>query len=335
MNMTTPTNIYPDCFFQHTLSDAMTFVGRGLHTDIRVVMRIIPAEPNSGIVFVRRDIDSHRSEVSALWHNVINTHLSTTLGNASGVRVSTVEHLMAALYACGVDNARIILDGPEIPILDGSALPYMSVFRNIGTIAQTELRRAILIKEQISVYDGESHASLSPATIPWIDVEIDYASTAIGKQRLSVPIDQDIFHYDLAPARTFGFSEQIGTLRSLGYTRGGSLHNAILIKDGLVLNDGGLRYPDEFVRHKTLDCIGDLALAGARIIGKFHATRPGHRVNNALLRELMLNRDRWQYTTLVKAQAAAARIGGNDNQGYGNSLELNDEFSAHSLNQAD
>jgi len=294
---------YNDSHYQHTLSDTLTFVGRGLHSDIQVVMRMLPAEPNSGIVFARRDVAPYRSEIPALWHNVIDTRLSTTLGNALGVRVSTVEHLLAALYACGVDNARIVLDGPEVPIMDGSALPFVSVIRQTGTVKQSALRRAFLIKTPISIYDEDRYACLMPSPVPWICLEIDFDSDAIGKQEISLPINEKTFHDELAPARTFGFEEQIHTLRSLGLAKGGSLRNAVLVRDNEVLNDGGLRYRDEFVRHKALDCIGDMALAGARIVGQFTGYRTGHQINNDLLRQLMLCDDCWEFTSLAEAQA--------------------------------
>jgi len=298
-----PASTYKDEYFQHTLGESLTFVGRGLHSDCQVIMRILPAEANSGIVFARRDVEAFRAEVPALWHNVIDTRLSTTLGNALGVRVSTVEHLLAALYAGGIDNARIVLDGPEIPVMDGSALPYTTVLQKTGALRQSALRRAILIKKPVIVTEADKYAGFIPSPVPWINIEIDFASLAIGRQRISLPVNLQTFRDQLAPARTFGFDEQISTLRSLGLAKGGSLRNAVLIKDDRVMNEDGLRFPDEFVRHKALDCIGDMALAGARIVGLFKGRRTGHQINSALLRELMIREDAWEYTTLAAAQA--------------------------------
>lgn len=297
-----PASTYKCEHYQHTLSESLTFVGRGLHSDCQVIMRLLPAEANSGIVFARRDVEAFRAEVPALWHNVIDTRLSTTLGNALGVRVSTVEHLLAALYACGIDNARIVLDGPEIPVMDGSALPYMTVLQKTGALRQSALRRAILIKKPVFVTEQDKYAGFIPSPIPWINIEIDFASQAIGRQQISLPVNPQTFRDQLAPARTFGFDEQIDTLRSLGLAKGGSLRNAVLIKDDRVMNEGGLRFPDEFVRHKALDCIGDMALAGARIAGLFKGRRTGHQINNALLRELMVREEAWEYITLAEAQ---------------------------------
>jgi UDP-3-O-[3-hydroxymyristoyl] N-acetylglucosamine deacetylase len=206
------------------------------------------------------------------------------------------------LYACGIDNARIILDGPEVPILDGSALPFVSRIQKTMTVRQSELRRAILIKSSIVTSDMDKYASFHPCPIPWICLENYFDSTVFGRQLLSLPVDLKTFRDELAPARMFGFEEQVNELRELGLARGGSLRNQILINNRAI-NEDGLRYVDEFVRHKALDCIGDMALAGARIVGQFSGCRTDHKLNIALIHELMLRDDCWEYTTLLDAHA--------------------------------
>jgi len=288
--------------FQHTLKDSFTCVSRGLHTGLKIVMRVTPGEVNSGIVFVRRDIDSRRSEIQANWQNVSDTRLSTTIANKRGIRVSTVEHLMAALYACGIDNARVLVDGPEVPIMDGSAAPFVALINQVGRVKQDAERHAIVIKQSVSVSQGEKFAGLLPSPIPWMELEIDFDASPIGKQTFTAPIYRDAFVNELASARTFGFKEQVNTLHKLGLAQGGSLQNAVLIEDDEIVNEEGLRFDDEFVRHKMVDSIGDLALIGARIIGQFSGVRTGHQLNNALIQKLMANQHAWQYTTVREAQ---------------------------------
>ena len=292
---------YDPSYFQHTLKDSFTCVGRGLHTGLKIVMRVTPGEPDSGIVFVRRDVDTRRSEIQALWNNVSDTRLSTTITNSRGVRVSTIEHLMAALYASGIDNARILLDGPEVPIMDGSAAPFMDLIRQTGKVQLDAERRAIVIKQSISVTEGNKFAGFLPSPVPWMELEIDFDSKPIGKQKLTAPLHEEVFERELANARTFGFREQVKTLHKLGLAQGGSLVNAILIENDEVVNLEGLRYEDEFVRHKMVDCIGDIALVGAHLMGQFSGVQTGHQMNSALIHKLMLHEYAWEYTTVREA----------------------------------
>lgn len=285
-------------FRQQTLANSFTVIGTGLHTGLKVIMSVMPAQPNTGYTFIRKDVPSDRSEIRARWNHVVDTHLSTTLANTLGIRVSTVEHILAALYGCGIDNAHIVLDAPEVPIMDGSAKPFVSIINKIGLVEQDAPRRVILIKKPVYVDDGEKHASLLPSAQPWIEMDIDFDRPIIGKQRISLPFNSQVFTKEIASARTFGFHEQVETLQKLGFARGGSLRNAVLLKDNKVLNEEGLRYKDEFVRHKYLDAIGDLSLMGARFVGKYAGKCSGHSINNALLRELMLNDDCWDYVNL-------------------------------------
>jgi UDP-3-O-[3-hydroxymyristoyl] N-acetylglucosamine deacetylase len=285
-------------FKQQTLASSFTVIGTGLHTGLKVIMTVMPAEIDTGYTFIRRDVASDRAEVHARWNNVIDTRLSTTLGNSLGVRVSTVEHILAALYGCGIDNAHIVLDAPEVPIMDGSAKPYVSIINKIGLVEQDAPRRAILIKKPVYVGDGEKEAWLLPSSQPWIEMDIDFDRPIIGKQKISLPLNNHVFSNEIADARTFGFHEQVATLQKLGLAKGGSLRNAVLLKDNIVMNEEGLRYVDEFVRHKYLDAVGDLSLMGARFVGKYVGKCSGHSINNALLRELMLNDDCWDYVNL-------------------------------------
>jgi len=290
-------------YYQHTLADSFTCVGRGLHTGLKVVMTVMPAEANTGYLFVRRDVHRSKAEIPARWYMVTDTHLSTTISNNMGVRVSTVEHLLAALHSCGVDNATIVLDAPEVPIMDGSAKPFIDIIERLGTVKQTEERRAILVKNKVSVAETGRSSSLEPAPVPWIDIAIDFDSEVIGQQSLSLPITQKVMINEVAGARTFGFEEQVETLKELGFAQGSSLTNAILISDSKVMNREGLRYDDEFVRHKFLDTVGDLALAGGYIIGQFNGNCSGHHLNNLLLRELMTTEQSRMYMTLRQAEA--------------------------------
>ncbi len=297
-----------DSYYQHTLNDNITCIGRGLHSGLKTIMSIMPAEPNTGYVFMRRDVDSNKAEVQARWYNVTDTRLSTTISNNRGTRVSTIEHLLAALHTCGIDNAHIVIDGPEVPIMDGSAATYVSLIKQVGRTQQAAERRAIVITKPVTVEDKDKAAHLVPAIAPRVDMSIDFDMPVIGKQSLSVSINDSVFEKDIAAARTFGFEEQLETLKKIGLAKGGTLQNAVLIKDNKVVNEEGLRFHNEFVRHKILDCIGDLSLAGAHIVGKFIGESSGHQLNNALLRELMLNEDSWEYTTLRDAEQNWSRI---------------------------
>ena len=288
-------------FYQHTLADSFMCIGVGLHSGLKVGMSVLPAEPNTGYTFYRRDVRSMHAEVPARWHNVSSTNLSTTVVNKSGIRVSTIEHLLAALKACGVDNAHITLDGPEVPILDGSAKPFVELIKQVGLKKQDELRRAIIVHQTISVAEDESQAELNPYTVPWIKMEIDFESDVVGKQHYSFPLSAKNFEEQLSNARTFGFEDEVQALRKLGFARGGSLNNAVVVGKDKVLNLEGLRHHNEFVRHKCLDAIGDMALVGATILGEYYGRRAGHRLNNLLMRELMSRKDCIEHVSLRDA----------------------------------
>jgi UDP-3-O-[3-hydroxymyristoyl] N-acetylglucosamine deacetylase len=278
---------------QCTINQVMPYVGIGLHSGHRVTMQMHPAPPNSGIFFLRSDVPSEHSIIKASWKNVVDTRLCTVLGNRHGVTISTVEHLLAAVRSCGIDNLMIEISGDEVPILDGSCAPIVDLIRKAGIVSQRLPRYGIWIDHPIQVRQGESFAILEPSAIPKITVGIDFDSAAIGKQSRSVDLIDNQFDTEIAPARTFGFASELEQLRAQGLALGGSMRNAVLVEDDQVVNDEGLRFDDEFVRHKILDCCGDLALAGLPIFGHLNTYKPGHRLNHALLREMFAHRNSW------------------------------------------
>lgn len=286
--------------FQHTLADSVVFIGRGLHTGLRAVMTVMPAAADSGIVFVRRDISQCDNTVVARWDNVSDTELSTTISNRHGTRVSGIEHLVAALSICGIDNAQVVIDIPEVPIMDGSAQPFIDQFAKIGRAQQDVERTVMVIDRPIGITTDRSTASFMPSAVPWIDMSIEFSDHFIGRQRISLPFTGEVLRCEVSSARTFGFEEQIQSLKRRGFARGSSLDNVVLVTKEKVINSEGLRFHDEFVRHKCLSAIGDLALAGHYIIGHFKGHRSGHTLNNNLLRKLFSSRS-WHYAPIRQA----------------------------------
>lgn len=278
---------------QCTINEIIHYVGVGLHSGQKVSMALHPAAPNTGICFVRKDVDQEHAVIQASWRNVVDTRLCTVLGNEHGVTISTVEHLLAALRNCGVDNMMIEISGDEVPILDGSSAPLVEIIKNAGVVTQRVPRFGIWIERPIEVRQGERYAKLLPSSVPRITVDIEFANVAIGAQCVSVELLDDVFEHEIAPARTFGFANELEQLREQGLALGGSIRNAVLLDDNGVVNEEGLRFTDEFARHKILDCLGDLALAEAPIFGHLYTHKPGHRLNNALLREMFAHQDSW------------------------------------------
>ena len=272
----------------------MIFAGQGLHTgcDIRAAVR--PAGPETGLVFVRTDILDRDNRIPARGDAVTQTRLGTVVGNAAGASVSTIEHLMAALAALGVDNAIIELDGPEVPVMDGSAQPFVRLLDRVGLREQAAPRRYIEILESVEVIDGDRRVAFSPADQFEMSFEIEFDSDAIGRQRVDMVMDEAGFRAELADARTFGFVQEVEALRSAGLALGGSMDNVVVIDGDRVLNPEGLRRPDEFVRHKALDALGDLYLLGAPVIGRFEGVKSGHEMNNALVRALLARPRAWR-----------------------------------------
>jgi len=258
-------------------------------------MTLRPAEANAGINFLRSDIGAD-GYVPASWKNVTETKLATTISNESGHHITTIEHLMAGLAGCGIDNALIEIDGPEVPAMDGSAQPFVTMIESSGVLFQNVPRKAIIIEKPIKVGTKNSFISLHPASMFGVSFEIEFNNTALAKQSLEMKLVNGTFKDEIASARTFGFAHEVNAMRKAGLARGGSLKNAVVIQGHNILNQGGLRYENEFVRHKILDCVGDLYLAGAPIIGQVHAVRSGHALNHELLCALFSKPDSWCFS---------------------------------------
>ncbi len=289
---------------QHTLAGPAIFAGVGLHTGAHVRVAILPAPAGSGVVFVRTDLAGD-NRVPARAERVIAARLNTEIANAAGARVATIEHLMAALAALNVDNAIVELDGPEVPIMDGSAEPFVQLIDRAGRRAQDAGRSFIEILEPVEAADGDKRATLSPATGFELAFEIAFDSPVIGRQRFDGLMDEAAFRAELADARTFGFLHEVEALRAAGLALGGSLENAVVVDGDRILNPEGLRRPDEFVRHKALDALGDLYVLGSPIIGRFEGIYAGHALNNALVRALLARPDAWRLRSLEPDLARA------------------------------
>ncbi len=279
---------------QHTLASPATFAGVGVHTGRNVKVTVRPALVNAGVTFIRTDIEVGDNRIPARGDLVVKTRLGTVIGNAAGATVSTIEHLMAALAALGVDNATVEVDGPELPIMDGSAQPFVLALDRAGRRAQEAPRRYIEILETVEVVDGDRRAALMPADGFEMAFEIHFDSHAIGRQMIDLTIDEATFRSELADSRTFGFAHEVDALREAGLARGGSLDNVVVIDGDRVLNPEGFRRPDELVRHKALDALGDLYLLGGPVIGRFEGVRAGHDLNNALVRALLARPEAWR-----------------------------------------
>lgn len=270
--------------YQNTLSREAHCDGVGLHSGSKVRMVLKPAAPNYGIRFRRMDLSGHPT-VSARFHQVVDTRLATSLG-ANGVLVSTVEHLMAALAGFSIDNALIELDGPELPILDGSAAPFLRVLQDAGLRAQGALRKYLNVQRPILIREGDAFIKAYPSNDFRVRYSIDFPHPLVGKQEYTFSLSASAFNKEIAKARTFGFLKDVQRLQSMGLARGGSLDNALVFDDFGVLNRDGFRFADECVRHKILDFLGDLALAGMPIKGYFEVHKAGHSLHNQFLREL-------------------------------------------------
>ncbi len=260
-------------------------------------MSLRPAEPNTGIVFRRIDRHNGAREVPATHDRVVDNMLCTTIGQGD-VRVRTIEHLMAAFAGCAVDNAIVELDGEEVPIMDGSAAPFVFLIECAGTVEQAAARRAIEVIKPISIGDDQRTISIRPADRFSIRCEIEFGDSTVGAQAVTYDPARSSFRLELARARTFCFEADVKQMQAAGFGLGGSLENAVVVGQNGVLNEDGLRYPDEFVRHKALDCLGDLYLSGAPILGHVHSVRAGHKMNHALLDALLADRSAWRMITL-------------------------------------
>jgi UDP-3-O-[3-hydroxymyristoyl] N-acetylglucosamine deacetylase len=294
---------------QSTLKASIDCVGIGLHSGRRVRMVLRPAAPNHGLVFRRADLGR---DIPARFDLVADTRLATVLADPAdtSVRLGTIEHVMAALSGCGIDNALIEVDGPELPALDGSAAHLVFLIDCAGIAELAAARPVIEVLKRVTVRDGDASAVLEPLPSgrSWhgldITMSIDFAAAAIGRQDCSFRLSESAFRAQVAEARTFALSEEIDELRAAGLARGGNLGNAVVVEGERVLNPAGLRMPDEFVRHKVVDAVGDLALAGGTLFGRFTGHRSGHRLNNLVLRALFADRRAWR---MITAGAMSAR----------------------------
>jgi len=292
-------------FYQHTLAGSAIFAGVGVHSGQHVRVCIRPAPAGAGVTFVRTDITDRDNRIPARGDAVVQTQLGTVIANASGAKVSTIEHLMAAFAALGVDNAVVELDGPEVPIMDGSAGPFVDIIDHAGMRRQEAARSYIEILEIVEVTEDDKRAALSPADQFEMSFEVAFDSKAIGRQKVDVILDEAAFRAEFADCRTFGFAAEVDALRAAGLARGGSLDNVVVIEGDDVLNPEGLRHPQEMVRHKAIDALGDLYLLGAPLLGRFEGLYSGHGVNNALVRALLANPQAWRMTTLDQSFAQA------------------------------
>ncbi len=270
---------------QFTLRESIAFRGTGLHTGRRVEMVIEPAPAGSGVVFERADLPG-KPRVAACPETVVRSALCTTLQN-NGARVSTVEHVLAALYGLGVDNARVVLSGEEVPILDGSALPFVRLIGESGVRPLDACRYWLRVVKPVSFSDGDRMFRILPARRLSIECTVDFDHPLVTDQQKKYEHDPDDFQREIAPARTFGFLKDVGEMQRAGLVRGGSLENAVVIDSFSILNPGGLRFPDEFVRHKVLDILGDLALIGGALAARVEAFKSGHRLHHAVVRRLV------------------------------------------------
>jgi UDP-3-O-[3-hydroxymyristoyl] N-acetylglucosamine deacetylase len=285
---------------QTTLQDHVAIAGIGVHSGLPSTVTLHPAEAGTGIAFVRSGVNGQADrEVRAHFRAVTATEFATVLGDENGPLVSTTEHILAALHGLGVDNAIVEVDGPEIPIMDGSAAPFAAAIEQAGIAALSEARRYIQVLKPVRVVKGDSYGELRPYLRGLrIESEIAFDHPLIGRQALALDVDPYSFRRELARARTFGFMRDVAKLWSAGYARGASIENTVVIAEDRVLNPEGVRYADEFVRHKAVDAIGDLALSGAPLIGAYRSVRGGHKLNHAVLTALMADRTAWTYVEM-------------------------------------
>lgn len=294
-------------YLQRTLRDATGCTGIGLHCGEKIRLCVRPAPPDTGIRFVRTDLAS-RPMIEARFENVVDTTLATTVG-CNGHRVSTIEHLMAALFGLGVDNALVEVDGPEVPIMDGSAAPFVFLLKAAGMVEQKTPKRFIIIRKPFKIEEGDRSVAISPSKELKITYTIDFQHPLLRNQEYELSFSGGSFVREISRARTFGFLREVQTLKENGLAKGGSLDNAIVVDDFRILNEDGLRFEDEFVRHKILDFIGDLSLVGSPVIGHFKVQKSGHFLNQQMLKSLMASRKSWNTATFrTRAECRKNRL---------------------------
>lgn len=294
---------------QRTLKKTITISGIGLHSGSRITMKLRPATAHTGIIFHRTDGEQTVS-IKACSENVVDTRMATVLGRG-GKTVSTIEHLMAALSAFGIDNLHIDLDGAEVPVLDGSAAPYAREIQQVGVQLLGESRKFIAIRKPLEIIEGEKRISIIPSRFCRITFDIAFDHPAISVQNYSMKLTTENFCKEIAPARTFGFLHEVEYLKANGLARGGSLENAVVIDKSGIMNPEGLRFNNEFVRHKILDAFGDLSLLGSPFLGHVRAFKAGHDLNAKMVRMIEAHPDHWAYVefsdeTLREAQRVTA-----------------------------
>lgn len=290
---------------ERTIVAPAIIAGVGVHTGQRVRLAVRPAPSGTGIVFIRTDVSDLDNVIPVSGEAVVDARLNTKIRNAAGVELSTIEHLMAAFCALGVSNAIVEVDGPELPILDGSALPFVQLLDRAGFRRQEAPVRYIEILEPIRVQEGDKSAALLPCDRYEMRFEIDFPTPVIGNQVVDFVVDEKTFRDEIMAARTFGFAHEVEALRQAGLARGGSLENAVVIDGDQILNPGGLRMEREFVKHKALDAIGDLYVLGAPMLGRYEGVKAGHAVNNLLVRALLANPRAWREVTRTPDLAMA------------------------------
>ena len=292
-------------YHQHTVAGPVIFAGVGVHTGAHVRVAVRPAAADAGVTFVRTDLKDIDNAIHVSAEAVGQTRLGTVINNAAGASVSTIEHLMAAFCALGIDNVVVELDGPEVPILDGSAEVFIQFLDRAGRRRQEASRRFIEVLEPVEVVEGDKRAVLLPSDRFEVAFEIVFDSAPIGRQRVDLEITEESFRKELADCRTFGFLKDVEALRAAGLARGASMENAVVLDGDRVLNPEGLRRPDEFVRHKALDAVGDLYVAGLPLLARFEGLYAGHGLNNLLVRALMARPQAWRVRTLAPELAQA------------------------------
>jgi len=287
---------------QTTLRDHTALCGVGVHSGLPVTLTLHPADADTGLRFIRTRADGrHDREIPADMGAVTATEFATVLGDASGPLVSTAEHVLAALSGLGVDNASVEIDGPEAPIMDGSAAPFVAAIDSVGIETLDQPRRYIRVLKPVRVAMGDAYGEIAPNPRGFrIEAEVDYDHPLIGHQALALDLKPDSFRREIARARTFGFMRDVTSLWNAGYALGASLENTLVVTDNRILNPEGMRFPDEFVRHKMLDAVGDLALAGGPLMATYRSVRGGHKLNHAVLCALMSDASAW---TWVEADA--------------------------------
>ena len=287
---------------QKTIKDHIELEGIGLHNGIKVNLCLKPAEVNSGIKFKRTDVDSAKNIIEANYKNVSSPVLCTKIENSHGVSVSTIEHLMAVFYGEGIDNVLVEVDAPEVPIMDGSAFDFVTAIKSFGTQEQNSYKKFIKVLKKVEVKDGPKHISIEPLTKDLIiDFEIVYKNPLIRTRRKEFKLSNGDLT-SIYNSKTFCLYEDIDQIKSQGLARGGSLENAIVVKEDKILNEDGLRYRDEFVNHKILDCLGDLMLSGHRIFGHIKTSQGGHQLTNILLKEFLSNKSNWEFESFEGKQ---------------------------------